>query len=175
MEGRAAPLVKLVAAVLYGETAPLEQCLERLAERFSALDFRGTAHPFTHTDYYEPEMGAGLSRCIVAFTELVPPGALVRAQHEARAVEQALSREGRRRVNVDMGYLDLYKLVLASCKGRGNKLYLDEGVWADMTLIYEKGRFRPLPWTFPDFRAGAYDGDLSSIRDILKAQARETG
>ncbi len=169
MEGRAAPLVKLVAAVLYGEAAPLEQCLEMLAERFSSLDFRGAAHRFTHTDYYEPEMGAGLSRCIVAFTELVTPGDLVWVKHEAHDVEQALSREGRRRVNVDMGYLDLYKLVLASFKGRGNKLYLDEGVWADMTLIYENGAFSPLPWSFPDFKAGVYDEDLLSIRALYKA------
>ena len=65
--------------------------------------------------------------------------------------------------------------MLASFKGRGNKLYLDEGVWADMILVYEQGRFQPLPWSFPDFRAGAYDEDLSRIRGILKAQGRAAG
>ena len=88
-------------------------------------------------------------------------------------IEQALSHKGNRRVNVDVGYLDLFKLVLASVKGRGNKLYLRDGVWADMTLLYQNGGFQSLPWTFPDFAAGVYNEDLRAIRDLLKAATRE--
>lgn len=169
------PSVKLLAAILYNEGAPLAQCQDMLQARFSPLDFQGKAHPFTHTDYYQSEMGAGLMRKLVSFTHLVEPAALVRARHVAREIEQALSIDGQRRVNVDMGYLDLFKLVLASFKGRGNKLYLNDGVWADMTLLYERGEFRPLPWSFPDFAAGTYNEDLKAIRTLLKAQHKADG
>jgi hypothetical protein len=164
------PRVKLLAAILYREGAPLAQCLDMLQARFSSLDFQGEDHPFTQTAYYQPEMGDGLMRRLVSFTHLVEPAALVQAKHAAREIEQALSIDGQRRVNVDMGYLDLFKLVLASVKGRGNKLYLSDGVWADMTLLYERGEFRPLPWSFPDFAAGTYNEDLRAIRGLLKAQ-----
>lgn len=175
MTDKPAPRVKLLAAILYAPEAPLERCLALLRERFSALDFQGQPHPFTHTDYYQPEMGAGLMRALVAFSELVEPGELVEAKLAAMRIEQALSHQGKRRVNIDMGYLDLFKLVLASCKGRGNKLYLREGVWADMTLVYQNGGFQPLPWTFPDFAAGAYDEDLEAIRGLLKAARPDDG
>jgi hypothetical protein len=73
---------------------------------------------------------------------------------------------------VDVGYLDLFKLVLASFKGRGNKLYLERGVWADLTLTYERGAFQSLPWSFPDFRSGRYEEDLRRIRERFRTQLR---
>ncbi|MCZ6472983.1 MAG: DUF4416 family protein [SAR324 cluster bacterium] len=168
-----APLVKRIAAILFRELEPLAACLLRLEAAFGPLDYRGAQHPFVHSSYYDREMGAGLSRCIVAFAELMSPAALVEAKWRAHQVEQDLADGAQRRVNVDVGYLDLHKLVLASFKGRGHKLYLDRGVWADMTLVYQQGAFSPLPWSFPDFAAGIYDGDLSAVRNLLKAQLRE--
>ena len=168
-----APLVKRLACILFREPERLAACLERLEAAFGPLDYRGTHHPFTYSSYYDAELGAGLSRCIVAFENLMQPGALVEAKWLAHGIEQALGAGGRRGVNVDMAYLDLYKLVLASFKGRGNKLYLDRGVWADMTLVYGQGRFAPLPWSFPDFKAGVYNVELTAIRDLFKRQLRE--
>lgn len=167
-----APRVMLLAAVLYADEASLEAGLRRLETAFAPLAWRGPAHAFDLTDYYAEEMGRGLQRVLVAFRGLVPPGFLVEAKWRAAGVEDALRRGGRRRVNVDVGYLDEFKLVLASFKGRGNKLYLARGVWADMTLTYGRGRFEPLPWSFPDFRDGRYDADLRAIRERYKAALR---
>ncbi len=164
------PAVKLLAAVLYRHPEKLETCLGLLEKTFAPLDHRSAGYPFSFTDYYEAEMGEGLSRCIVAFEGLIAPLFLVEAKWRAREVEEELAQDQRRTVNVDIGYLDLFKVVLASFKGRGNKLYLDRGVWADMTLTYSKGRFHPLPWSFPDFGAGTYDAELASIRKILKRE-----
>ncbi len=165
------PLVKSVAAILYKDEPVLQQGLARFRSLTgSTVDFQGPPHPFDHTDYYETEMGAGLSRVIVSFSPLVEPASLVEAKWQAHGVEQALAVNERRTVNVDVGYLDLFKLVLASFKGRGNKLYLERGVWADMTLTYEKGAFKELPWTFPDFRSGAYAEEFLEIRRIYKRQ-----
>lgn len=175
MTDKKAPRVKLLAAILYAPEAPLEQCLTMLQERFSSLDFQGRPQDFSYTDYYQPEMGDGLMRKLVAFSQLVEPGDLVEAKLAAMRIEQALSQEGKRRVNVDVGYLDLFKLVLASVKGRGNKLYLRDGVWADITLVYQGSAFEPLPWTFPDFAAGAYDEELKVIRGLLKSAMRNDG
>jgi hypothetical protein len=167
------PLVQPIAAVLYRDEEALTACLARLGEATSPLDFRGAPHPFDQTDYYAPEMGAGLSRVLVSFRALRPPTFLVAAKHAAGALEDALRVEGKRRVNVDVGYLDLGKLVLASWKARGHKLYLGEGVWGDLTLLYGEGRWQPLEWSFPDFRTGRYDADLHAIRERYKRRLRE--
>ena len=171
----AAPLVKLFAAILYRDPEWLEQSLERLRGRFGRLDFQGPARRFDFTDFYTAEMGTGLSRCLVGFTPLAEPPFLVEAKWTARTIETELAGERGRRVNIDVGYLDLFKVVLASFKGRGNKLYLGREVWADITLTYGKGKFRPLPWSFPDFKAGAYDDDLLDLRRIYKAELKRGG
>ncbi len=167
-----APLVKPVAAVLHRDPGLLGDALAALERVFSPVDVRGPAHPFDMTDYYEAELGPGLQRTLVAFRDLRPPTFLVEAKHRASAVEDRFRRDGRRRVNVDVGYLDLHKLVLASWKARGHKLYLDRGVYADLTLLYGGGRFRPLEWSFPDFRTGRYDADLHAVRERLREQLR---
>jgi len=167
------PLVKAFAAVLYADAAALEAALARLAAVFSPLDKRGPPHPFDQTDYYAAEMGAGLQRVLVSFARLEPPGWLVPAKHAATAIEDALRVDGRRRVNLDVGYLDLGKVVLASTKGRPTKLYLAQGIWADLALAYAQGRYQPQPWSFPDFRSGRYDAELLALRTRYKAQLRE--
>ena len=170
-----APSVKRFAAILYRKLEWLQQSLERLRGPFGPLDFRGPARRFDFTDFYAAEMGTDLSRGLVGFTRLTEPPFLVEAKWTARAIETELAGERGRRVNIDVGYLDLFKVVLASFKGRGNKLYLGREVWADITLTYGKGRFQPLPWSFPDFKAGTYDDDLLELRRIYKAELKRGG
>ncbi len=169
------PQVKWLAFVLFREQAMLEAVLPRLAERFSGVDFRGACHLFDCTDYYEKEMGAPLRRVLVSFTELAAPDRLVQAKRFAAAVEQDFSAGGRRRVNIDPGYLDLFKLVLASFKGWGNKIHLGGEVWADLALHYRKNAFHPFDWGFPDLRAGVYNDDLLQVRRLYKAGLARNG
>jgi hypothetical protein len=119
---------------------------------------------FDRTDYYEPEMGPGLTRVFASLGLLVAPTELVEIKHAAFAVEQRFEAGGRRRVNLDPGYLDGAKVVLASFKPGPYKLYLGRAVWADTVLYHAGGRFQPLPWTFPDLQAGPHVEFLSSCR-----------
>lgn len=166
------PAVKLLAALIYRENDALEECLDVLGGTFSPLDYRGPRHPFDRTDYYREEMGAGLSRVLASFRGLISPLSLADAKLKAGEIEGRFRVEGQRRINVDVGYLDLFKVVLASRKERGQKFYLGQGIWADLTLTYANGKFHPLPWSFPDFASGAYDGDLLAIRGLYKEELR---
>jgi hypothetical protein len=171
-----APPVKFIAAILSHERADLVQgplpALERL---LGEIDFRGEPHPFTMTDYYEDEMGSDLVRTIVSFESLQSPAELVRVKRATAELERSFEREGGRAFNIDPGYLDFFKLVLASFKEGPQKIYLGGGVWADPVMTYQDGAFHDLPWSFPDFRAGTYTGDLLSIRRLYKkARQRNT-
>ena len=162
--------VQPIAALLYRDEETLNRGLEALERAMNLrVDRRGAPHPFTYTDYYGPEMGEGLNRVLVSLLPLADPVFLAEGRWQAHEVEQAFSLSGQRTVNIDLGYLDLFKVVLASFKERGNKIYLGRGVWADMTLTFERGGFHPLPWSFPDFKAGVYNGELLEIRTRYKA------
>ncbi len=168
----AAP-VKYIAAVLARADMDLSRgplpALERL---LGPVDYRGKPHPFAMTDYYEDEMGPNLTRTILSFEPLRPATELVRVKLAITEIERNFEEAGGRRFNIDPGYLDFFKLVLASFKEAPQKIYLGEGVWADPVMMYQAGAFHELPWTFPDFRAGTYTEELLAIRNIYKRTRR---
>ena len=165
--------VKLVVAALCSSSVALEKSLEGLRACRGAIDHQGSAHPFTLTDYYQEEMGRELERSLVSFQLPASPDELVNLKHECVELEQALADEaGHRTANLDAGYLDHGKLVLASLKPAGQKIYLGRGVYADLVARYGGGKYCPFEWTFPDFTAGVYDEDLALIRQLYLQQLR---
>ena len=165
--------VKPLAAVLYRKRQDFDSVLPALRETFSEIDFEGQFFPFVETDYYQSEMGDGLQRGMISFRELVHPQTLVSMKQKAKTLEDYLRLSGNRSVNIDVGYMDMFKVVLASFKGRSNKIYLSEGVWADMILYFEEGQYKTFMWGFPDFKSGIYNEDLVKIRGLYKQQLRE--
>jgi hypothetical protein len=165
--------VKFVAAVLAGRGFDLDRLLfPMLEERFGTIDHRGGARLFDGTDYYEDEMGPGLERRIISFEPLRDATDIVQAKLDTAAIEEDLAAEGGRRVNIDPGYMDYFKIVLASFKEGPQKIYLGRGVYADPILMFFEGEFGSLPWTFPDFKSGAYREDFRAIRALYKKARR---
>lgn len=161
-------------AVLVPGPRPPEALWEALEGRFGPLDYKGPFAPFADTEYYRDEFGEDLHRGFVSFRGLFDPAGLPAFKREAAALETAWSGGGKRTCNLDAGYLDPDKLVLGSYKRGPCKLYLRDGVYADMLLRYAKGRFEPLPWAFPDFRDGRYNRSLLAIREKLKSDLRKS-
>jgi hypothetical protein len=114
-----------------------------------------------------------LNRRLLSFLQLVPPDSLSRAKHICNEIEDRLDGKNGRLVNLDVGYLDHNKIVLASFKGAGQKIYLRDGVWADLIARYQRGKYCPFEWTFPDFRDDRYGQELLRIRWIYLGQIRE--
>ncbi len=174
--GRVGPRVKPVLAVLVSAGVEFEALLGDLREIWGPEESVTPPIPFRFTDYYAPEMGPGLERRLLSFQRLGRAETLPAWKQAAAKLEQAWARpgpNGGRRVNLDPGYLDYHRLVLASFKPGRHKIYLDRGVWADLTLLFERGAYRPLPWTFPDFRSGLYSEFLAGVRERFKQQIRE--
>jgi hypothetical protein len=168
------PPVKFFVAVLFKDTADLDRAREQLIALWGAIDYEGADHVFDVTKYYESEMGAPLFRRLLAFEKMDAPSLLVGMKLACNEIEGRLAAEdGRRTVNCDAGYLDHNKVVLASAKEAGQKIYIDKGIYADLAARYKSGKYQPFEWSFPDFKDGRYDDELLAIRSIYLGQTRD--
>jgi len=164
--------VKLIMSILASDDVAVHRVKEILEERYGQIDFTSEILPFTATDYYTPEMGGGLFRRFVTFRALVPRESLVGVKRETNAIEECFAVGGRRRVNIDPGYICAEHLILATTKGYTHRPYLGEGIYADLTLIYHKGEFRPLAWTYPDYASREIRELLGGIRKVFMKETR---
>lgn len=166
--------VKLICSVFSPEEKMIRECIEHLEEIFGPADWVGPPMFFDRTKYYEREMGWPLHRRFVSFTRLISPERIVEAKLAADGLEQKYSREGKRRVNIDPGYVSLERLVLATGKNYTHRVYLSKGVYADLTLLFQRGTFRSLEWTFPDYASSEMIGIFNEIRSGYKDQLRRS-
>lgn len=143
---------KLVVGFFLKRRSLLEAVAAALIERFGPLDVVSPWFAFDFTSYYRTEFGEPLFRRMLAFRDLVPQGRLAASKVATNAIERQFSKQNCRRVNIDPGYLLRERFVLATGKNFTHRIYLDQGIYADLTLVYQKGDFRALPWTYPDYK-----------------------
>lgn len=166
--------VKLILGVIVADGAPLLDVRAHLEASYGTIDLASEPAPFVATRYYEREMGAPLHRVLWSFESLIPPDALAGIKRETNALERSFAswdgRSWRRRVNLDPGYVDLAKLVLATTKDRQHRLYLGHGIYAEVTLRFTGGRFVPWDWTYPDYRSSEYLAFFNAVRRRYRRQ-----
>lgn len=165
--------VKLVIGALFSSEELLSEARNKLVEKYGKIDYQSAVFEFNISDYYCPEMGKPIFRLFYAHQPLIMPNEIARIKLETNEIENSLAISSNRKVNLDPGYLDYDKFVLASAKYNGQKVYLDLGIYADLTLHYEKGDFLPFPWSFPDFKSGIYNASFLMIRARYKGQLRK--
>ena len=154
------PVVSLILAREdLGPTA-----VARLSEFLGPPDLVGPWWPFGETDYYTPEMGPNLGRRLVSFLHLADPAQLASWKVYTNRIEAGFTLAGRRVVNLDPGYIAKERLVLATGKNYSHRVYLEQGIYGDLTLLYGRGGFQPLPWSYPDYAKGEMPALLDLVR-----------
>jgi len=165
---------KLVVGLLSADRSLLLQAQSALAEGFGTVTSKSPEIPFGFTDYYEKEMGTGLTRQWVGFQGLVEPEQLVDFKRTTGLLEKRFrGPDNKRRVNLDPGVLTLHNLVLASTKGLAHRIYLREGIFAELELVFQSGKFQPLAWTYPDYQTPVCQEFLMHCRKELLAEAAQ--
>jgi ribosomal silencing factor RsfS len=142
---------KLVVSVFLKEKALITSIVADLMEKFGTVDVMSTWMPFDWTTYYQSEMGAPLFRRMIVFQQLIEQQELPEIKQITNDIEKRYVENDKRRVNIDPGYLLLERFVLATGKNFSHRIYVGKQIYADLTLIYKKGGFQALPWTFPDY------------------------
>lgn len=146
------PPVKLFAAVTISDKTLWPPLIQKLEELYSKTDYQIDWYPFNHTKFYEEEMGENLSKRMVSFTEFTQAEKLPDIKIATNEIETEFSEHSKRRVNVDPGYLNASKIVLATTKDYGHRVYLGQGVFGDVHLRYVSHRFQTTEWTYPDYK-----------------------
>ncbi len=149
------------------------ELLQKLRPELGEADYISEPWHFTETSYYDQELGQPIQRRILAFAPLLPPQRLVHCKLLCHRLEyEQASGEGKRLFNLDPGLLFLERLVLATGKNFTHRIYLDQGVFADLTLLYTKGAWQTLPWTYPDYAGKIVQDILSKLRERYKMKLR---
>lgn len=103
--------------------------------------------------YYSKEMGDSslLKRLFLVPNTLQPRESILTGKLLALDWERGWAVEGKRMVNVDVGFLSLENFILATTKNYSHRIYLAQNIFADLTYQFSEGKFQSLPWTYPDY------------------------
>ncbi len=164
--------VLLILAVFSRYPDAIQWARQTAAEKWGDVAIASEVLPFEQTTFYESEMGAGLKKQLLAFERFQSPASLAQWKHQSNQWEAEYATRGlhdeSRPLNVDPGYLTEAKLVLASTKDRDHRLYLSDGIFAEVTLYYYRGAWKSRPWTYPDFQSSEYHEFFDRCRGYLR-------
>jgi len=168
--------VLLIAAVFSRHQAALDWARARLVDRWGHISLESSRFDHRETTYYEASMGADLQKVFFASEVLIDPGVLPALKLEANRWEEEYRALGHhpeaRPLNIDPGYLTEAKLVLASTKDRDHRIYLAEGIFAEVTLHFARGNWQSRPWTYPDYQRADYHAFFTACREYLRTRYR---
>lgn len=166
------PPAKHFVSLLFHEQETRNAIRSAIIEKLGSIDMESDPYPFDMTDYYSAEMGEQLFRVFFVLKELAAASHMIHVKQVCLELEQAYRQDDKRTANLDPGYVDLYKLVLASEKFRGHKIYLDKGICADLTLLLSRDTVTTFEWTFPDFKEPRYVPFILQMRNRYREQLR---
>ncbi len=171
--------VKLIIGIMAADRKCLKAAVKKVKEKFGEIDLESETWDFEKTDYYLDELGRSPVKQFVTVDQLIDPGELAEIKHKTNDIEKELSKSLKidlpRPVNLDPGYIESSKLVLASTKNFSHRIYIGKNMYAEVTLMYHKGTWKGFDYTFPDHKEDTYHKFFDKVRAKLKEQLRSTG
>lgn len=156
--------VKLIVGFIFLKEETLKKAIKNLSRKFGEVDFESQSFVFNFTTYYEKELGRNLKRKFVSFKRLVSPARLALVKHFTNKLEKQLSNKAKRQINIDPGYVNASKLILATTKDFAHRIYLSQGIFAEVTLEFRGKSFTSGERTYPDYRTQPYIQIFNQIR-----------
>jgi hypothetical protein len=159
------PDSKLIIALMYS-TFP-KDLVSALEKNFGKIEEQSDELDFEFTKYYEKEFGKGLKKSYFCFQGDFDIEKLSEIKLFCTELEKIYSKDGRRLVNIDPGYATKNSFVLASFKERAHRIFLKQGVYADLELVYENNEWHSFTWTFADAKDTKVKEFLNKVKERI--------
>ena len=167
--------VKLFAGVLLADPGLIKELEQRLVAEFGPIDHRSGILPFEFTDYYAAEMGDIIDRVFLSFERLIEADDLPALKRRTNRMEEdarGTAGDILRPINIDPGYIELSKVVLVSTKNFYHRVYMGDGIFAEVTMHFKNNNYHFFPWTYPDYKSTDYQRFFLRMRQIYRSQTR---
>jgi len=165
--------VKLVVGLFSRVPAKFAITKNLLKKKFGAIDEETPFIDFDSTEYYNRELGSGLKRKFISFAKLITIENSHSLKLFSNKIEKRLAKGASRTINIDPGYLTLASLILLTTKNRSHRIYINSGIFADLELVFMGKTFRPLEWTYPDYKKREYIVFFNSVRQKYLSQVKK--
>ncbi|KJU85414.1 GTP-binding protein [Candidatus Magnetobacterium bavaricum] len=159
----------LFCGLLYFNSVVCDVAIGALAGAFGRVALQSEEFQWDYYRHYADELGHPIYRCFIVIEGLFDSGAIADVKCRTNELENDLSISGKRQVNIDPGYITLAKVVLASTKNYAHRVYLRDGIYAEVTLLYNtRGTYMSHLFTYPDYKEPATIKFLLQARKTLK-------
>jgi hypothetical protein len=164
--------VKLIIGLI-AKAQYLEQARLKLTKDFGKIEYISSVMDFDTTRYYAKEMGQALKRQFISFAKLIDPASIAKIKLKTNKIESRFfTHQNKRTVNIDPGYLSTSKLVMATTKDHQHRIYLEKGIFAEVTLRYRDKSFRSWEWTYIDYCKPEYIKIFNNLRNDMQKKKR---
>jgi len=172
---------KLIISIITSDRCLFSLYKEELIKRFGEVDIESNIQPFNFTDYYEEEFGKNLMQKLFSFYTLIKQDGLAEIKTITNSIENNFKNENikndiihhKRKINLDPGYITLDKYILASTKNGPSRIYLNQGIYAEITLRFINKSFVTCEYTYPNYKTNEYINFLNEVRHKYKLQIRD--
>ena len=168
---KSTPYALPFCAVIYSSEDIHLQALSFLVNSLSPVTFSLGPVVFSDfTSYYQKEMGEALKKMYYFFSTPVPLEDFHKIKLETNIYETSgLKKDDSRKVNLDPGYLTEAKFVLYSVKDYSRKVYINNGIYADVQLEFKKNTYTSHNQTYKDYKTFDFISFANDARNYFRA------
>ena len=167
--------VKLILGVIYSDEEVFAKAMGLFKKEFGETDAECEEFSFSDefSTYYDEEIGGEGLRRIYSFKELVDPARQADIKTKTNEIEAIFSEGGNRKINLDPGFINHGRLLLATTKETGFRIPLKDGIYTELTLFWARGGWQKLPWTYRDYQSERVQNFITKVRQSYLAERRK--
>lgn len=166
---------KLIIGVIYSDKEIFDSAMEQVIEKFGPVDMVSEEFSFSKefSNYYDDELGGEGIRRIYSFENLVDASEQAEIKEWTNELELKLAIDNNRKINLDPGFINHGRLMLATTKKAGFRIPLKRGIYTELTLFWAKGAWHKLPWSYRDYQSERVQKFITKVRAEYLAQRKE--
>jgi len=166
---------KLVVGLISSEGILLQKIMNVLSKTYGKIDIESPIMDFDYTEYYKDELGNSLKKKLFSFEKLISIEDSYKIKKHTCNIEKKFSKMNKRLINIDPGYVDHAKLVLFTTKDYNHRIYLNKGIFGEVSLNYnsKKSSFQANDWAYPDYRTDKYLSFFNEVRAKFAQQMKK--